>query len=196
MARIPVKRSYLPLAIAGGFALVLVIALTIVLWPKEIVPPSQQELAGDYAKGLQYQRGDGVTADYNQAIEWYRKAADGGYGQAEYALGLMTDAGHGVVRDEKAAIEWFRRAAEHDFAEAQVRLAGDLITGAATADGKPDKIEALKWLQIGAENMPDELSKQIAITTRDKLYQEMTPDARTEATHRANAWRKQHMPQR
>jgi TPR repeat protein len=188
----PVHRSYLPLAIAGGFAVALLVVLTVVLWPKQAVPPSPRELAGDYAKGMQYERGDGVTADYAQAVAWYRKAAEGNYPQAEYALGLMTAAGHGVVRDQKAATAWFRRAAEHGFAEAQVHLAGDLITGAATADGKPDKIEALKWLLIGAPNMPDALSQQVAIATRDTLSQEMTPEDRSEAARRTDEWRKQH----
>ncbi|GAB2178196.1 hypothetical protein DLREEDagr8_37540 [Dongia sp. agr-C8] len=106
----------------------------------------------------------------------------------------MTAAGHGVVRDEKAANDWFRRAAEHGFAEAQVTLAGNLLTGTGTADGKPDKIEALKWLLIGAEGMPDPLSKQVAVTTRDKLTAELSAEDRAEATKRAEAWRKEHAP--
>src|SRR5688572_16889874 len=96
------------------------------------VPPSQAELAAAYSQGQQYYRGDGVTMDYGQALAAYRKAAEGGYPQAEYAVGLMTEAGHGIKADKKAAVEWFRRAAEHGHAEAQVRLAGELIKGAAT----------------------------------------------------------------
>lgn len=186
------NRTYLPVVIAGLFALALIVALVFFLVKPAATPPSPQELAAAYAKGAQYERGTGVTMDYGQALEWYRKAADGGYPQAEYALGLMTYAGHGLVRDEKAAMDWFRRAAEHGFAEAQVRLAGELMTGAATADGKPDKIEALKWLLLGASGMPDALSKQVALTTREKLYQELGPEERFEAARRTDEWRKQH----
>jgi TPR repeat protein len=185
------NRSYLPLVIAGVFALVLLGGLGVFFLRSQAVPPTQAELAAAYAQGQQYQRGDGVTMDYGQALAAYRKAAEGGYPPAEYAVGLMTEAGNGIVRDEKAALEWFRRAAEHGLAEAQVRLAGDFIGGAATADGKPDKIEALKWLLLGADGMPDPLTKQVAIMTRDKLAETMAGQDRAEAARRADAWRKQ-----
>jgi hypothetical protein len=183
------NRSHLPLAIAGAFAVVLLLVLGFYLWPREPVLPSQAELAADYAKGLQYERGSGVTLDYAQALAWYHKAAEAGYPEAEFALGRMTGAGRGVVRDEKAATDWYLRAADHGFAEAQVQLAGDLLTGA-----KPDKVEALKWLLLGADNMPDELSKKVALTTREKLSLEVSPEERAEAARRADEWRKAHPP--
>src|SRR3954470_3270802 len=164
------------------------------LWPSPPPQLSQEELAADYAKGMQYERGSGVTADSVQAAGWYRKAADAGYPPAEYALGRMTEAGHGVVRDENAATDWYRRAAEHGFAEAQVQLAGNLLTGTGTAQGKPDKIEALKWLLLGADTMPDALSQQVARTTRDKLAQELSAEDRAAAGQRADEWRKEHAP--
>lgn len=188
-------RSYLPVVVAGVFALVLLAVLGWFIWQSQPLPPSPQEIAADYAKGVQYERGNGVTMDYGQALSWYRKAAEGGLPQAEYAVGMMTEAGHGITRDEKAAIEWFHRAAEHGMAEAQVRYAGDLLSGAATADGKPDKIEALKWLLLGAQDMPDPLGKQVAIVTREKLYLEMSAEDRFEAARRTDEWRKQHAPQ-
>jgi TPR repeat protein len=184
-------RSYLPLIIAGVFALVLLAVLGVFLWRAQPVPPTQAELADAYAKGQQYQRGDGVMMDPGQALTWYRKAADGGYPQAEYALGLMTKAGQGIVRDEKAAVEWFRRAAEHGLAEAQVRLGEELLNGAVTADGKPDKVEALKWLLLGAHGLPDGPNRQAAIASREKLETELGPEDRREAARRADAWRKQ-----
>jgi len=106
----------------------------------------------------------------------------------------MTEAGHGVVRDEKAATEWFRRAAEHGMPEGQVQLGGNLLAGIGTADGKPDKIEALKWLLLGADAMPDPLLQQVARTTRDKLRAEVSADDRAAAEARAEEWRKQHAP--
>jgi TPR repeat protein len=186
------NRSYLPLAVAGGFALVLVAVMAILLWPSPPPPPAQAELAAHYAKGLQYERGSGVTADYGQALAWYRKAAEGGYPPAEFAIGRMTESGHGAVRDEKAANDWYRRAADRGFAEAQVQLAGNLLTGTGTADGKPDRIEALKWLLLGADRMPDPLSQQVARTTRAKLADAMSAQDRATAQGRAGEWRKQH----
>ena len=188
------KPSHLALAVAGSFALILIIVMAIFLWPSPPPVPTQEELAADFAKGMKYERGDGVTTDYGQALAWYRKAADAGYPPAQFAMGRITEAGHGVVRDEKAAADWFRRAAEQAFAEAQVQLAGNLLTGIGTADGKPDKIEALKWLMLGADAMPDPLSQQVARTTRDKLAHELSDADRIAAEGRADAWRKQHAP--
>jgi TPR repeat protein len=188
------NRRYLPLAIAGGFALVMIVVMAIFLWPSEPPPPTQEALAATYAKGVRYERGSGVTMDYGQAIDWYRKAAEAGYPPAEFALGRMTETGHGVVRDEKAATDWYRRAAEHGFAEAQVALAGDLLTGIGTADGKPDKIEALKWLLLGADTMPDPLSQEVARTTSEKLSAEMSTEDRGAAEQRVYEWRKAHAP--
>jgi TPR repeat protein len=183
------------LVAAAVFAALLLGGLAIYFWQAQPEPPTQDELAADFAKGTQYERGTGVSLDYAQAIVWYRKAAEAGYPPAEYAMGLMTAVGHGIVRDEKTANDWFSRAAEHGFAEAQVTFAGNLLTGTGTTDGKPDKVEALKWLLLGADQMPDPLSKQVAITTRDTLAKELSADDQTEATKRAAAWRKEHQPQ-
>jgi uncharacterized protein len=183
-------RSHYSVVAAAAFALILLGGLALYFALAQPEPPSQEQLAADFAKGEQYERGRGVTLDYQQAVFWYRKAADGGYPQAEFALGLMTAVGHGVVRDEKAANEWFRRAAEGGFAEAQVTLAGNLLTGTGTADAKPDKVEALKWLLLGAEGMPDPLSKQVAVTTRDTLAKELSAEEQAEARKRAEQWRK------
>ena len=187
-------RSFLPVAIAGVFGAVLVIVLVAyVLRTPEPVLPSPEEQAEDYAKGQHYERGDTVVLDYGQALAWYRRAAEGGYAPAELALGTMTMMGRGLVKDEKAAAEWFRKAAEHDLPEAQVQYAGDLLSGVATPDGKPDRIEAMKWLMLGAERMPDPLGRTIAMKTRDSLAAQLTPEEHDEADHRAVEWRAKHV---
>lgn len=189
------RRSFLPVIIAGVFALGMVVVLAVVLWRPAPAGPSQEEMAADTAKGLQYERGDGgVLVDYVKARSWYQKAADAGYAEAEYALGIMDMAGRGASKDEKKAVEWFRRAAEHGLAEAQVQLGGELLAGLGTADGKPDRVEALKWLLIGADKMPDPLTQQIAAKTRDTLMEQVTPEERSEAERRAGDWLQQHAP--
>jgi hypothetical protein len=57
---------------------------------------------------------------------------------------------------------------------------------------KPDRIEALKWLLLGADRMPDPLSQQVARTTREKLADAMSAQDRATAQGRAGEWRKQH----
>ncbi len=189
-------RSFLPVAVAVGFAAVLLIVLAVfVLKPKEIPTLSQEEIAADYAKGLQYERGDNVTVNYQTAMDWYRKAADAGYAPAELSVGILYMSGRGTPKDPKQAADWFRRAAEHGLPEAQVQLAGDLLSGIASADGKPDQIEALKWLLLGADAVPETLMQQVAVHQRQALQDEMTPEQRSEAQSRADAWRKEHAAQ-
>ena len=188
------QRSFLPVIIAGVFALGIVVALAVMLSRPAPTGPSPEELASDTAKGLQYERGDNGPVDFAKARSWYQKAADAGYPPAEYALGIMEMAGRGESKDEKKAVEWFRRAAEHGLAEAQVQLGGELLAGIGTADGKPDRIEALKWLLIGAEKMPDPLTQQVAMKTRDALAEQVTPEERSEAERRAGAWLKERAP--
>jgi TPR repeat protein len=186
-------RSFVPVAIGAGFAAVLLIVLAIfVLRPAGPAGPPQEELAADYANGLKYERGDGVIVDYPTALGWYRKAAEGGYPQAELSLGIMTMAGRGGPKDPKQAVEWFRRAAEHDLPEAQVQLAGDTLSGLATADGRPDPVEALKWLLLGGDRVADPLMKEVALTQRTALDAKMTEDERSQAKQRAKDWRGQH----
>jgi TPR repeat protein len=135
-----------------------------------------------------------VTVNYQTAMDWYRKAAEGGYAPAELSIGIMYMAGRGTPKDPQQAAEWFRRAAEHGLPDAQVQLAGDTLSGIATADGKPDKVEALKWLLLGADAVADPLMKQVAITQRAALEGQMTAEERGESQKRADAWRKQHAP--
>lgn len=50
-----------------------------------------------------------------EAVEWYRKAAEQGDAQGEYDLGTMYAAGEGVKKDLNQARIWIERAAQKDF---------------------------------------------------------------------------------
>ena len=52
------------------------------------------------------------TKDYEQAVKWFRKAADQGVDEAQYNLGLCYYAGLGVTQNYTSAVEYFRKAAE------------------------------------------------------------------------------------
>ena len=59
-----------------------------------------------YALGLMYYNGQGVSQDYAAAVSWYRKAADQGDDSAQFNLGAMYDNGRGVAQDYAAAVSW------------------------------------------------------------------------------------------
>ena len=56
-----------------------------------------------------YRIGEGVKRNYQQALAWYRKAADQGQADAQNELGIMYAAGEGVAKNDQQAIEWFNK---------------------------------------------------------------------------------------
>ncbi|MFZ2168120.1 MAG: tetratricopeptide repeat protein, partial [Methylococcaceae bacterium] len=49
--------------------------------------------------------------DYNQAVAWYRKAAEQGHAKAQFNLGVMYKKGQGVPQDYAQAYMWLNLAA-------------------------------------------------------------------------------------
>jgi len=66
--------------------------------------------------------GDGVAKDAEQAVSWYRRAAEAGHADAQFNLGICYSNGDGVAKDAEQAVSWFRRAAEAGHAAAQFNL--------------------------------------------------------------------------
>src|SRR3981081_742616 len=46
--------------------------------------------------GMMYEKGQGSSQDYSEAVHWYRKAADQGYAEAQFNLGGMYYRGMGA----------------------------------------------------------------------------------------------------
>ena len=59
--------------------------------------------------------GGGVDEDEEEAVEWYRKAAEQGHAEAQDELARCYDYGWGVGEDEEEAVEWYRKAAEQGY---------------------------------------------------------------------------------
>jgi TPR repeat protein len=59
-----------------------------------------------------YRRGEGVSQDYAEAVNWYRKAAAQGIAAAQNNLGVCYEKGLGVPKNQAEADKWFRKAAE------------------------------------------------------------------------------------
>ena len=56
-------------------------------------------------------RGKGVIEDHQEAIKWYRLAAEQGEASAQYGLGFMHATGKGVIQDNVYAHMWWNLAA-------------------------------------------------------------------------------------
>jgi TPR repeat protein len=81
-----------------------------------------------------YYHGRGVEQDDQQAVEWFRRAADKGLPRAQYNLGVTYRDGRGVEQDYQQAVEWFRRAADQGHPPAKRGLAqANILLNAARA---------------------------------------------------------------
>ena len=69
--------------------------------------------------------------DLGKAAEWYRKAAEQGFVDAQANLGMMYYHGQGVSRDHKEAARWLQLAADRgdtESAEILRRINNDRTT--------------------------------------------------------------------
>ena len=95
-----------------------------------------------------YANGNGVIMDSEEAVKWYRAAADQELAEAQHRLFVCYRDGVGVKRDSKTAAKFCRKAAEAEHDEAMFDM------GMLYANGKgveENAKSAFKWFRKGAE---------------------------------------------
>lgn len=192
--------------------------------PDTIQPKSLSDAAksGDplalFEIGARYSEGRaGVTADANQALNWYQLAADRGFAPAQYRLGSMYEKGNGVSRDADKAKQFYEQAASQGNANAMHNLA---VLYASGALGQQDYSAAANWFTKAANlgitdsqfnlailcargnGVPQDLTesyKWFAIAAkggdkdasqkRDEVANAMKPDQLEKARAKADLWK-------
>ena len=76
--------------------------------------------------GSMYDKGEGVTQDFEEAMKWYRKAAEQGSTSAQYKLGAMYSRGDGPLQDYVRAQMWFILATNKGGDE-KIKMVRDLM---------------------------------------------------------------------
>jgi len=71
------------------------------------------------ARGWMYLRDE---ENYEQAVYWFRRAAEQGHASAQFNLGWMYSQGRGLAQDYEQAVYWYRQAAEQGNVGAMVNL--------------------------------------------------------------------------
>ena len=102
----------------------------------------------DYEIGQRYYTGDGVEQDYDEAVKWFRKAAEQGYAEAQHSLGFCYEIGEGVKKDDTEAVKWYRKAAEQGYAASQYNLGLCYDFGRGV---EQNCVEAVKWYHKATE---------------------------------------------
>ena len=89
----------------------------------------------EFSLGVMYEKGiAGFPQDDRQAAEWYRRASERNFADAQTKLAYLYAAGRGVEQSEIEAARLFRRAAEQGNALAEANL------------GQLDRAIARTWL--------------------------------------------------
>ena len=98
--------------------------------------------------GDSYFNGNGVFLDMEEAVKWYRAAAEQGLPEAQYRMCKCCLDGAGVQRDFTNAAKWCRKAAEAGLNEAMYDMGILYLGGTGVA---PNAKSAVKWFRKGAE---------------------------------------------
>ena len=61
--------------------------------------------------------------DNEEAVKWYRRAAEQGDVEAQTKFGDCYFYGHGLPKDEADGLKWYRKAGDQGYASAQYCLA-------------------------------------------------------------------------
>ncbi len=122
----------------------------------------------------------GTPPHPNQALKWYRAAAEQGHGRAQHELGRIYRKGEHAPRDAAEARKWFRLAAEQGIAGAQYALAVMLRDG----EGVPaDVVQAYAWFEVAGA-----LGHPFAWKSRDALGARLGADQLEQAHGVARRW--------
>ena len=82
-------------------------------------------------------------------MQWYRKAAEQGYADAQYNLGVMYAQGQGVRQDYTQAMQWYRQSAEQGAAHVQLTLGLMYATGQGV---RQNLVIAKEWFGKACDN--------------------------------------------
>jgi len=123
--------------------------------------------------GFMYQIGHGVQHSVEEAVRWYRKAAEAGYARAQANLGLMYLNGYGIPRDEAQAVRWLRAAADAGDKRASTDLGLLYLAGRGVPQ---DDAEAFRRLNAGRSENAAEYYLGALAATRPAFFDQYLKD--------------------
>lgn len=139
------------------------------------------------ALGVIYELGLNVKPDPQQAVKWYRLAAEQGYASGQVHLGRMYARGTGVEQDYAQARKWYARAAEQGLSDAQVLL-GEMYQNGLGVER--DRMQAWAWFNTASANdmnLP-------ATEKRNQLGSKMTASQLQQAEALSSQYLKKYAP--
>lgn len=163
--------------------------------PALLARASAGDAAAQVQLGEQYQQAAAraeermqSAADYQQAADWYSKAAAQASVSGELHLAMLyRDGGRGFPRDMEQAAAWYRKAADQGDAGAQGTL-GMLYT---LGQGVPrSDVEAYFWLDLAAAVQGPNQAQYAA--NRQIVGTRITADELDDVQERVEQWKAKH----
>jgi len=114
------------------------------------------------------------------ALQWYGRAAEQGYSEAQFNLGLMHANGWGVEMNDQEAAKWYRLAAEQGLVEAQTSLAMLSHKGRGI---EKNLVEAYMWYDIAIQ-----LGDLNSSVKRDDVAADLSPEEVATAQQMVTRW--------
>lgn len=137
----------------------------------------------EFSLGLMYETGSaGFPQDDRQAAEWYRRASERNFADAQTKLAYLYAAGRGVEQSQIEAARLFRRAAEQGNGIAQTNL------GAIYASGSIGHTKDLILAYVLVSHAAD-MGKQLAIDSLPKMRALLSQDQLQEGQRLAEKWK-------
>ncbi|BCA53790.1 HcpA family protein [Nitrospira sp. KM1] len=106
-----------------------------------------------YRMAYQYERGEGVRKNCDDAARWYRKSADQGYAEAQNYLGMMYEDGICVKEDWAEAVRWVRKSADQGNPDG-IFLLGRVYQFGMTVP--QSRQEAIRWFDKAGDKGHDQ----------------------------------------
>ena len=119
-----------------------------------------------------YLNGNGVQQDNEQAVKWFRKAAEQGLFASQSCLGMLYENGHGVPQDYVQAAIWYRKAAKQGDSLAQWSLSSLYESGKGVTQ---DYKEAYFWLNLAAATNIEGVKQEDIDSFRDEIATHLSP---------------------
>ncbi|MCI0666451.1 MAG: sel1 repeat family protein [Methylococcaceae bacterium] len=134
-----------------------------------------------YFLGQMYRKGEGVEKNPQEAVNWYRKAAQQDNRLAQYNMGWMYDIGDGLEQNLDEAIAWYTKAARAGDKYAPFNIGALYFSG---RDLPRDPETALFWFEVAVANGNDKGSKW-----RDKIAEHLSSEQLERVQEKLKTWK-------
>jgi hypothetical protein len=131
--------------------------LAVALWEGELVPRDTEKAvaltraaveAGAPLAAFNLAQMLGARGHAEEAVNWYRIAAESGDADAQYAYGVALETRSGTEAGVAEALKWYKRAARNGVPDAAYRYGQCLING---GDGARSFYAGIRWLDHASE---------------------------------------------